>query len=126
VLAQLGRRRMAREPSPQLQQAITVDGRLQAVQQVDGATPLFQDHKFLINYLEFVDDRGPERLPACLRPSGGFGQLCLLIVKRPEATDVTSVRRRCGHNPLGLINSRFHDQLRRRLTFWVSSRSGRR
>jgi hypothetical protein len=91
------------------------------------ATRLFQDHKFLINYLELVDHRGPERLPACLRPSGGFGRLCLLIVKRPEATDITSVRRRCGHNPpLGLINSRFHDQLDRLLTFWVSSRSGRR
>jgi hypothetical protein len=64
-----------------LERTITVDGRLQAVQQVDGATRLFQDHKFMINCSNLSTIAVQNACPPVCRPSGGFGRLCLLIVR---------------------------------------------
>ena len=88
--------------APALQRTITVEGCEQVRSQV---------HDQL---LEFVDDRGPERRPACLQTLGRLRSALLahrqkqlrFTSAKGQATDVSFVRHRCGHNPprVGLIN----------------------
>jgi hypothetical protein len=87
--------------APALQRTITVEG----CEQVDGAIRLFQDHKFMINCSNLSRSRTPARLPADPRAASvGFAWLIVRSSyvsppRKARATDVTSVRRRCGHNP---------------------------